>query len=93
MFKKLLKPVLISLAILLLLAAVFIGLVYAGVFGQLYTREELKRFKNETASVVNKLFKEFFRHKDEDVRMSTLNGIRILVNQNHSSPKLEGLAP
>ncbi len=52
MFKKLLKPVLISLAILQLLAAFFIGLVYAGVFGQLYTREELKRFKNETASVV-----------------------------------------
>ena len=45
MFKKLLKPVLISLAILLLLVAVFVGLVYAGVFGQLYSREELKRFK------------------------------------------------
>ncbi len=76
MFKKLLKPVLISLAILLLLVAVFVGLVYAGVFGQLYSREELKRFKNETASVVfsedGKIIGKFFSENRTNVQFKDL---------------------
>ncbi len=76
MFKKLLIPVLISLALLLLLAAVFTGLVYAGAFGQLYTRKELKSFKNETASVVysedGKIIGKFFSENRTNVQFKDM---------------------
>ncbi len=52
MFKKLLKYLLITIVIGILGISLFIAAVYHGVFGPLYTAEELKEFKNETATLV-----------------------------------------
>lgn len=52
MFKKTLKYSLILLLTGALLFAIFLLSVYKGVFGPLYTAEELKDFKNETATLV-----------------------------------------
>lgn len=76
MVKKLIKPILISIALLVVLVAFFFGLVYAGVFGKLYTREELKEFSNETASVVQsedgKIIGKFFSENRTNVQFREL---------------------
>lgn len=50
--------------IALLLFGIFLGFIYLGVFGHVFTKKELKEFKNETASLVlsdqGKLIGKFF---------------------------------
>ena len=52
MFKKVLKYFFILFIIGALALCIFIAAVYYGVFGPLYTANELKEFKNETATLV-----------------------------------------
>ncbi len=52
MLKKVFKYLLIILLIGCIGISLFIAAVYYGVFGPLYTAEELKEFKNETATLV-----------------------------------------
>lgn len=52
MLKKIVKYILILLLIGTFGLVIFIAAVYNGVFGPLYTAEELKEFKNETATLV-----------------------------------------
>ena len=57
----------------LLLFGLFLGCIYLGVFGHVYSEKELKEFKNETASLVvsdeGKLIGKFFA----DNRTNRLN--------------------
>ena len=52
MKKKLLFFIIKLIALGALLFGLFIGFVYLGVFGHVFTEKELKEFKNETASLV-----------------------------------------
>ena len=52
MLKKLFKFLVILLFIGILALSLFVAAVYYGVFGPLYTAEQLKEFKNETATLV-----------------------------------------
>ena len=52
MLKKIAKYVLITILIGALLLSLFVLSVYYGVFGPLYTTEDLKAFKNQTATLV-----------------------------------------
>ncbi|MCK0130864.1 transglycosylase domain-containing protein [Flavobacteriaceae bacterium F08102] len=52
MFKKIINYVLISTFVFCLLIGLFLAAVYNGVFGPLHTIEQLKDFKNQTASLV-----------------------------------------
>ena len=52
MLKKILKFFLKTLAVLLLLIFLFVVAVNYGVFGHLYSKQEISEFKNETASLV-----------------------------------------
>ena len=52
MLKKALKYLFILFIIAILALGIFISAVYYGVFGPLYTVEQLKEFKNETATLV-----------------------------------------
>ena len=67
MLKRLIKFFLLSLIILASLFALFVVSVNYGIFGHLYTKEEIKGFENETASLVfskdGKLLGKYF-HKN-----------------------------
>ncbi|MEN8186373.1 MAG: transglycosylase domain-containing protein [Bacteroidota bacterium] len=52
MFKKLIKLLLKLFVLILILIGLFFGSIYYGVFGHLYSKDELKGFKNESASLV-----------------------------------------
>jgi len=52
MLKKIAKYLLITILIGTILISIFIASVYYGVFGSLYTTENLKAFKNETATLI-----------------------------------------
>ena len=60
----------------ILLFGVFIGFVYLGVFGHVYSKKELKAFKNETASLVlsdqGKLIGKFFADNRTNIAFEQL---------------------
>ena len=64
MLKKLAKISLILVLVCTVIIGLFIGAVYKGVFGELYTEEQLKEFKNETATIIlsedNKIIGKYF---------------------------------
>jgi len=64
MLKKIAKISLVLILIITIIIGLFIGAVYNGVFGELYTEEQLKEFKNETATIIlsqdNKIIGKYF---------------------------------
>ena len=76
MLKKTLKYVIISLLILAVLFGLFLTSVYYGVFGPIHTVEELKEFKNQTATLVlseeGELLGKFFAKNRTNVKFEQL---------------------
>ncbi|MET2985557.1 transglycosylase domain-containing protein [Aureibaculum conchae] len=76
MLKKTLKYVIISLLILAVLFGLFLTSVYHGVFGPIHTVEELKEFKNQTATLVlseeGELLGKFFAENRTNIKFEQL---------------------
>ncbi len=85
MKKKLLFFIIKLVGLASLLFGLFIGFIYLGVFGHVFTEKELKEFKNETASLVlsdnGKLIGKFFADNRTNVSFDLLpqNLIHALV--------------
>ena len=76
MLKKIAKLLLIAFVIGALVLGLFIGSVYKGFFGPLYTEEQLKEFKNETATIVlseeNKIIGKYFAENRTNITYEKL---------------------
>ena len=76
MVKKILKYLLISFLILTVLFGLFLASVYHGVFGPIHTIEELKDFKNQTATLIlseeGELLGKFFAENRTNVKFEQL---------------------
>tara|TARA_R110002073_G_scaffold72537_1_gene177675 strand:+ start:709420 stop:711672 length:2253 start_codon:yes stop_codon:yes gene_type:complete len=76
MLKKIAKYLAILIVISILAISLFIATVYYGVFGPLYTTEQLKEFKNQTATLVlseeNQLIGKFFAENRTNITYDKL---------------------
>ena len=76
MLKKVAKISFIILLIGTLSIGLFIGAVYKGVFGELYTEEQLKEFKNETATIIlseeNKIIGKYYSENRTNISYEKL---------------------
>ena len=76
MIKKIVKYVLVGLLILTSIFGLFLTSVYYGVFGLIHTIEELKNFKNQTATLVlseeGELLGKFFAENRTNVKYEQL---------------------
>ncbi|WP_117885058.1 transglycosylase domain-containing protein [Aureibaculum luteum] len=76
MFKKILKYLIISLTFLAVLLGLFLTSIYYGVFGPIHTIEELKAFKNQTATLVlsedDELLGKFFSENRTNIKYEQL---------------------
>ncbi|MDY7395385.1 transglycosylase domain-containing protein [Aureibaculum sp. 2210JD6-5] len=72
MLKKILKYLLIGFLIIIILFGLFLTSVYHGVFGPIHTIEELKEFKNQTATLVlseeGELLGKFFAENRTNIK-------------------------
>jgi len=76
MFKKILKFIIATIALLTLAFGIFIATVYYGVFGHLHTTEELQEFQNETATLVlseeGRLIGKYFAQNRTNIKYNQL---------------------
>ncbi|MBJ2175431.1 transglycosylase domain-containing protein [Aureibaculum sp. A20] len=76
MLKKILKYLIISLTLLAVLIGLFLTSIYYGVFGPIHTIEELKAFKNQTATLVlsedDELLGKFFSENRTNIKYEQL---------------------
>lgn len=76
MLKRILKYLIISLLILTVLFGLFLTSVYHGVFGPIHTIDELKSFKNQTATLVlseeGQLLGKFFAENRTNIKYEQL---------------------
>ena len=76
MLKKILKYLLIGVLILTALFGLFLTSVYHGVFGPIHSIEELKTFKNQTATLVlseeGQLLGKFFAENRTNIKYEQL---------------------
>ena len=76
MLKKVAKILFILILVGALSMGLFIGAVYKGVFGELYSEEQLKEFKNETATIIlseeNKIIGKYFSENRTNISYEKL---------------------
>ncbi|QCX39865.1 penicillin-binding protein [Aureibaculum algae] len=76
MLKKILKYLIISLTLLAVLLGLFLTSIYYGVFGPIHTIDELKAFKNQTATLVlsedDELLGKFFSENRTNIKYEQL---------------------
>jgi penicillin-binding protein 1A len=76
MLKKIAKISFIIILVVTVIVGLFIGAIYNGAFGELYTEEQLKEFKNETATIIlsedNKIIGKYFSENRTNISYEKL---------------------